>query len=208
MSKQTPTVISTAQSGGTAFFSRTLPTQTHWRRHTRSSQIAASSQVERGVRCVLLRPDCVVRPVLDAWLALHGVVQRRVLHKPCAQRRHSERAKPERAQQDRLPLTLLGLGAVDPRDVKAVERVIPRAGCGEQNRADGVGVARQACADTAAALCCQEKRRERAGGKTVSTMASRGRQQDMSACCGCSAHRGTDPRRHTDAPAPPSAAQT
>ena len=56
-----------------------------------------------------------------------------------------------------MPLTLLGLGAVDPRDVKAVERIIPRAGCGEQNRADGVGVARQACADTAAARCCQEK---------------------------------------------------
>ena len=64
--------------------SRTLPT--HWRRPTRSSQIATSSQVERGVRRVLLRPDRVVRAVLDAWLALHGVVQRRVLHQPCAQR--------------------------------------------------------------------------------------------------------------------------
>ena len=59
-----------------------------------------------------------------------------------------------------MPLTLLGLGAVDLWDVKAVERIIPRAGCGEQNRADGVGVARQACADTAAALCCQEKEAE------------------------------------------------
>ena len=39
-----------------------------------------------GVRRVLLRPDRVVRPVLDAWLALHGVVQRRVLYEPCAQR--------------------------------------------------------------------------------------------------------------------------
>ena len=66
--------------------SRTLPTQTHWRRPTRPSQIGTASQVERGVRRVLLRPDRVVRPVLDAWLALHGVVQRRVLYEPCAQR--------------------------------------------------------------------------------------------------------------------------